>query len=333
MPSKRCHLVGLLISVTALANVALAAEQVAVLTRAEGDVKLFVDPATVTADQKALPHATFEGATYSVRTAKVGDRLQRNNVIQTGPAGKARFIYRNGDQITVAPGSAFRVTWDAKKEDKPILELFSGKIRTLIQSEGPRTGLKVTTKSAVMGVRGTDFHVAAWSKTGGSELSVLRGKVQVARLPDQAQPAPKAVEVSSGFSAVIKAPPSGPSQTTAKAAPERIDVQQTPREQLVGIQRASKIDKGTGPVEAAIATLEKQAVTTVMQDIKKEDPGLYKTLVAQGAAPTDTDDIQAKTVKKLFLAAPSRKPGVAKPQESDLDSGDIYDKYQWDGAD
>ena len=233
----------------------------------------------------------------------------------------------------MAPGSAFRVTWDAKKEDKPILELFSGKIRTLIESEGPRTGLTVKTKTAVMGVRGTDFHVAAWSKTGGSELSVLRGKVQVARLPDQTQPVPKPIEVSTGFSAVIKAQPSSTSQASAPKPPERIEVQQTPREKLVLIQHASKIEKSPGPAEASIVTLEKQAVKTVMQDIKKEDPGLYKSLVAQGATPTDTDEIQAKTVKKLFLAAPSRERGGSKPQESELDSGDIYDKYQWDGED
>jgi len=185
----------------------------------------------------------------------------------------------------------------------------------------------------VMGVRGTDFHVAAWSKAGGSELSVLRGKVQVAQVVGGGEKSGKPIEVGAGFSAVIKAVPSRiPGVASAKVA-EEIAVQQTPREKLVLIQKASKIDKGTAPVGADIAVLEKQAVTTVMQDIKAEDPALFKSLSESGKAPEDTDEIQAKTVKKLFLAAPVNLKSGHKPTESNVEDGDAYDKYKWDADD
>jgi len=325
---------GLLLLSSMRSSLVMAANQIAVLTRVEGEVKLFGASSDEHPGTPALPHATFEGSTYSVRTAKVGDRLERGNIIKTGPGGKARFIYQNGDQITVAPGTAFRLKWDAKKEDKPVMELFFGKVRALIQSEGPRTGLEVKTRSSVMGVRGTDFHVAAWSKAGGSELSVLRGKVQVAQIASgpnkSAEPSAKPIEVAAGYSAVIKALPSKiPGVATANVV-EKIAVQQTPREKLVLIQKVSKIDKGAAPVGADIAILEKQAVVTVMQDIKAEDPALFKSLSEGGKAPEDTDEIQTKTVKKLFLAAPVNLKGGNKPVESDLEGGDAYDKYKWD---
>jgi hypothetical protein len=40
------------------------------------------------------------------------------------------------------------------------MTLLRGSVRGLVEIGGPRSGMRVITKTTTMGVRGTDFHVA-----------------------------------------------------------------------------------------------------------------------------------------------------------------------------
>ena len=82
-----------------------------------------------------------------------------------------------------------------------------------------------------------------------------------------------------------------------------------------------------------IEKLEEVSVETTLQDVKKYDPQLYKTLKEEQKTGKsfDADAIQAATVKKIFVEAPSEKAEARKPTLQDLDTGgDIYDKYKWE---
>ena len=120
-----------------------------------------------------------------------------------------------------------------------------------------------------------------------------------------------------------------------------VEVESTSKQELVVIQNDSKVAKPkqadtakkADPVAAEIAKLEETSVETSLQDVKRHDPELYAKLLEENKQGkiVDTDQVQAETVKKIFVTAPSEKKETHKPTLEDLDTGgDIYDKYKWE---
>jgi hypothetical protein len=343
--------------------------QGAVVTRTEGESQLMIKKVGSAPTPAGAKSIMFEKDTYFIRPVKNGDRPANGDVVSTGKNGKVRLIFRNGDQVTVTPGTAFKFSWDPKTDRNAIAEIVYGDIRAVIQPEGPRSGMKVQTKSAVMGVRGTDFYVSAWSKDAGSKVSVMRGKVAVAPKVETPEPAPaaqsggksaqpiqaskpvvepKEVEVSAGTTGVVKAAAPAPATNlsltdSGPAAPASpvVEVASTSKQELVVIQNDSKVAKPkqddtamrTDPVATEIAKLEATSVETTLQDVKRHDPELYAKLQEENKKGkiADADLVQSETVKKIFVTAPSEKKEPRKPTLQDLDTGgDIYDKYKWE---
>ena len=189
-------LIACLLAITSLlASVTVhAGEQVGTLTQVDGTVVLYSEPSkTLQKESSGLPHALFEGEYFLVRSAKAGDRVNLGNVVRTNPGAKARLVYDNGDQFNVGPASSFRIFWDKDTaEGKTRMDLAYGKLRGIIAKGGPRSRLQIRTKAATMGVRGTDFFIAKSGATGETEVSILRGEVEVKpAAPASAAPRPK----------------------------------------------------------------------------------------------------------------------------------------------
>jgi hypothetical protein len=330
-------------------HLAFASEQVGTLTQVDGAVKLFTHPGKSV--QGPAPHALFENEYYSVRDAKMGDRVEKGNILRTAPGAKARVVYDNGDQFNVGSGTAYRIFWDKDASvTKTNVNLMYGKLRGIVEKGGPRGRLTVRTRSATMGVRGTDFFIAEGGEDGGTEVSILRGKVEVKAETKEAKP----VEVKAGYSAEIPAPPpvvktpeTKPAETKAeekkvaehpKEAPKPapvVELRQTTKEDLVAIQKSSAIKiepkKEIAAVEKTEVTekvkkLEEKAVQTTLKDIKQADPQLYAKL--QTAPIKSTEELNAQAVHTLMQTAP-KAPEKRKPYKSeleDLESG-AYEKY------
>src|SRR6185295_7780603 len=215
-----------LLMVSALA---WAGPQVATLAAIQGEVKIFSDPSK-DSPQGPPPHAKYEGLYYSVRDAKVGERVEKANIIRTQTGGRARVIYDNGDQIYVAAASSYKIEWDKDTNDaNPELELRYGKARFVIQKGGPRSKFKIKTKSAVLGVRGTDFFVAVNEATGQTETATLRGSVEVKPPVETAQP----TTVTAGNTASVAPAP----EAAAAPQPAQVSLHQTTKAELQAVQR------------------------------------------------------------------------------------------------
>lgn len=322
-------------------------KQIATITKKIGPVKILSNPSKEIKGKG--PHVLYDGLYYKVKKAKRGDTLDYGNVIQTGKISRARLIYENGDQISLGRSSSYKVTWNSSVEqNKPVIDVLFGTIRATIMKGGDRSDLKVKTKSMTMGVRGTDFHVYARGKTGGSQVSVLRGIVAINR-PSEKKAKP--IEIPAGFSADIPETPKIAKKEKKKAPTKlgkkvikkkifplpKIVLRKTTKQDLIVIQKSSKIrviktkkqkEKPVTALDRKIALLEKKAVETVIQDIKLEDPALYEKIKKDPKKIDDVDQLQTITVKKAFKEAPiakkPRKPG----KEDLLDIGDdVYDKY------
>lgn len=310
--------VALTIPATALAA---SPEQVGTLAQAQGGVQLFTNPS------KALPaevkpgevRARFEGEHYVVREARPGDRLENGNILRTAPGAKAWVIFANGDQYHVGPGTAYRVNWERKDRGTEV-QLMYGKLRGVVAKKGPRSKLFIRTRSATMGVRGTDFFVAEDSQ-GGTEVSVIRGSVEVKPATASAKP----TLVGEGDSVSVQVP--------AFQAESIIVLRRTTQEDLRAILKTSEIapDAKAAPVapEVAreIAALEKKAAENTLQDIQAHDPELFAK-ISQAGPVADPARINQQSVEKLLRTAPPA-PARRKPYKTELEDleREAYEKY------
>lgn len=276
--------VGLVLAGMTFAGASFGGElKLPVLARSEGDTQILVPPAAGVKTNLI----SVEGKTYAVVPTALGQEVPKGAMIKTGTTGKARLVYPSGDYLSVSPNSMFRILAREMKSES-MFELLSGKVRALIIKRDPKDeDVTMRSRTAVMGVRGTDFHVAAWSEEGGSQVTVFRGKVAVATrppepvapvaagagaakavvpppMPDLKLALAKAVEVGAGSTATLAAPPPPPPTpvatngqvTAAKVAPPPPPppmpmIRQTTKEELVVIQKETTVAKAVVAQEVA----------------------------------------------------------------------------------
>lgn len=338
-------------------------EHVGILTQLEGRVQIFTHPSKTLQKSDGVLHALFEGEYFIVKDAKIGDSVEQGNILRTTPTSKVRVIYPNGDQIHVGSGTAYRIHW-SENNSKPStdIDLKYGKLRGIIEKGGPRSRLQVKTKSAVMGVRGTDFFIAGGGDDDNTEISLLRGEVEVHSSLPQTQPpktpkkeisknhaqstppsvtqktkvppiqAPAPIRIRAGFSAEI------PVFDTKKAAiiAPKLEVRKTTKEEFAGIQKSSTIETKSSIIQAhspelakKLENLEKKASETTLKDIKKSDPKLFAALSKNPSKTLSVEDINKAAVAQLFKKAP-KAPEKHKPYKSEIENFDdenVYKKY------
>ncbi|WP_176736772.1 FecR family protein [Oligoflexus tunisiensis] len=318
-------------------------QHTAKITRFFGKAEILSEPAEKKTGKP--PHVLFEGHYYHVEPAKVGAEVKLGSVIQTKEKTMVRLVYPNGDQIMISPSSSYKVTLETKDgHEKPVSELIYGKFRAVISKEGPRKESEVRTRTMVMGIRGTDFHVSAYSEQGGSKVSVLRGAVAVTPQAAKAGEQPQTIEVKTGYSAAV------PSETEAPlkvAATDKFDLKAI--QESVSFTKLPPAAPADPQTQKQIAALEEKAVETTKKDIQTGDPELYKRIQAaeaKGKKIDNVDVLQAVTLEKALVRAPEptrekiealskagliQKPAAPprKPTSQELDEleSGIYDKY------
>lgn len=123
----------------------------------------------------------YSGRKYQL---SMGQEIQYNSRLQTGPASSAVIRYPDGSKAVVSVGSDFTIEdyikgtqWNRLKKGrvrglitKPPVSLTSSKPRFLIR-----------TKAAVLGVRGTDFVMTVHPETNATQVHTLEGSVNVAK--------------------------------------------------------------------------------------------------------------------------------------------------------
>ncbi|MCB0385045.1 MAG: FecR domain-containing protein [Bdellovibrionales bacterium] len=124
----------------------------------------------------------------------MGDGIHLKDLLITETSAEAKVEFQDGNEIHVQPNSKVKMVeydMDAGKVDrKTLLNLIKGKVRNKVKNkyQGTDTSYyKVKTRSAVAGVRGTDFVVSF--EIGHKEVTkveTLTGAVELAN-PDQSQ--------------------------------------------------------------------------------------------------------------------------------------------------
>ncbi len=182
--TQRNHTVRLMMKPWSLAMLALIASQAIALESANaacGEV------AIAKGDLKVENVKTKK----SVAAVK-GTKVCQGDAIVAGPMARAKIVMEDGNELNISPDSRIVLEqYEYKPADnkkKVMLNVLYGKVRAATKEEnmygdkaadGQANAFQVKTKSAVAGVRGTDFLTSFDRMSNKSEVVTFRGKVDV----------------------------------------------------------------------------------------------------------------------------------------------------------
>ncbi len=131
----------------------------------------------------------IDGETRTFENVQKSFKVSEKDVLETDPQSKAKILFIDNNILVVAPGTQVSVSHHHHDKDaksgSTILNLMYGKIRNKISHtnhyDDKQNTFQVRTKTAVAGVRGTDF-VTSYDESQGDTVNVqtLSGLVALA---------------------------------------------------------------------------------------------------------------------------------------------------------
>lgn len=261
---------------------------------------------------------SFKGEIFYYDKLKLGQKVLPGQFIKCDPGCNVKVGFANGDSIYVGPGTTMEIPKiiGSKKSDVNQLELYYGKIRAIISPKGPRKKLKVRTRSAVTGVRGTDLFVS-YNDYAGHQTSVVRGEVSVAPTTEISS------TVSASDSQVLK---SG-EVASIKVDNPAIEKRKVNRAELKDIQQmaleksdADALKDITPESKQEIEKIEKKVAEVIIEDVKKHHPKLVESL--SKGTEISAADLNSAAIEQLLAKAPEgqveweqKSPAISPPNE------------------
>ena len=251
-------------------------------------------------------------ATKAVKPAPAGSKICSGDKIIAGADSRAKLKMEDGNELNISPDSQIVLENyqfnAAENKKKVLLNVLSGKVRATTKKEnmyndrakdGQANTFEVRTKSAVAGVRGTDFLTGFDPQTQKTEVVTFRGRVEVA----QAGPVGKGASIP-----VIAGQKVEVSAGQAPSAPRAI-----PAAELTRVNNESRAE--TAPPKTNVpsstpapAEPKKESGDTAKAAPKVAAPAEAAPVAAApaGAAPTSTSPPAPATVR----APASMSPGT-----------------------
>lgn len=159
-----------------------------------------------------------------VSAAPQGTKVCAGDTIISGPQSRAKVKMEDGNELNISPDSRILIeTYEYKPSDnkkKVMLNVLYGKVRAATREEnmyndkdksGQANTFQVRTKSAVAGVRGTDFLTSFDRMSSKSEVLTFKGTVEVGQPgPGGQMMNPVKVQAGQKTEALPGAPPEPP---------------------------------------------------------------------------------------------------------------------------
>ena len=146
-------------------------------------------------DVKIIAGGAVQPATGAAVAAAVGSKICAGETVIAGESARAKIKMEDGNELNISPNSKITIEtyqYDAASNKKKVmLNVLRGKVRATTKEEnmyndkakdGQANTFQIRTKSAVAGVRGTDFLTGFDVKTQKMEVVTFRGKVEVGQL-------------------------------------------------------------------------------------------------------------------------------------------------------
>jgi hypothetical protein len=288
----------------------------ALLASVQGDAQV-LSPGP---DENGKALLTYEGAKYHFAKAKIGQKVKTGQIVMTSTDGKVKLIFDHGDIVIVGPSSALSIPGKATKTAmNGEINLRYGKMRAIVDKDGPLSGVKIRTPVAVAGVRGTDLYVTYNMGEEQTEVQVLRGEVEV-------KPATTLKNMLPEKPVIIKLGEVGKIDIH-----KDYQVKTSTKDDLAKVQENTTVIKPADvvlsePTQKVIAVAEQKAVENIIKDVRRYDPQAGQKLL--DTKVSNVEDANTICLHEVYKTAPMN-PTKQKPNLKDFDekSEDVYQKY------
>jgi hypothetical protein len=306
----------LLTFVLAVSSVFAAESKQAMIASVQGDAQV-LSPGP---DGNGKAMLTFEGVKYHFTKAKIGQKVISKEVIMTATDGKVKIIFEKGDVVIIGPSTSLIIPEITSKVSKnKELDLMYGKVRAMIDKDGPLSGVKIKTPVAVAGVRGTDLYVSFSKGENVTEVQVLRGEVELTSIvKNKNELPPKSVIIRLGEIGKIESHNPAEIKTSSKE-----DLTKVQKETTVVKDKSVEISE---PVKKQVEIAEKMAIENIVKDVKRYDPQAAQRLADKKLE--NTEDVNTVVLHEVYKTAPASSV-KNKPSRKDLEENpnDIYQQY------
>jgi len=131
--------------------------------------------------QRIEPQGTRQQRSGTAQALALGSGLFHNDIVETSPHGRLDVAFTDGTRLGVGPSS--QVTLDSYvyrpggSGASAVLGMAKGAMR-FISGNVQRDGMRITTPTATIGIRGTDFVVTV-TPAGATRVRVDQGSVML----------------------------------------------------------------------------------------------------------------------------------------------------------
>lgn len=255
-----------------------------------------------------------------VTAAAAGTKVCQGDTVIAGAQSRAKVKMEDGNELNISPDSRIKLeTYEYKPADnkkKVMLNVLYGKVRAATREEGmyndkakdgQANTFQVKTKSAVAGVRGTDFLTGFNRQTEKTEVVTFRGKVDVGSPgPGGSIMNPVSVGAGQKTEALPGAPPAPP-----KAVPAA---------EMDKMNKESKAEAKTP------GTTEPKSGEPKKEEPKKEEPKAEepkKEVPKKDASNSGSSGSSSGGTAANNPPPVARAPASAMPIGSMIDTGDL----------
>lgn len=337
---KRDGMLKIIIVVSSLfSGYVFANENTATLVYKKGDVVFLTQPSEKV--HTGSGQVLFNNLYYKIKPAKLGRKIKLGEAVKVGPDGSAKLTFDNGDQFIVGAGTTYSLTdsriqsgdadKSAEESDKrvkgPVLNIFYGKMRAIISQKGDRNQLRVQTRGAIAGVRGTDFFISAAPEE--IQLTVLRGKVAIKKKEQS-----KEAIIEKGMVAKVDVKSKAKSLKPSKSDSVELVVVEATKDEILLLQESTKLSANEMIKEKdldertkkEILALENKAKDAIIEDIKIFSPATAAKLTLQ--KDLTLEKLNSEVVFEIYKAAPKiEKNKKLKREDLQYSDDEIYKKH------
>ena len=222
------------------------------------------------------------------RAVALGDKFEEDTSIVTGPKSFVKIKFIDNSEINIGPESKIIIT-AMKKDSVGIISLLKGRIRTEVEknSDKPRENkFFIKTRSAALGVRGTDFQTIYNPENKMTSLLTFKGEVAMAKIDENSY---EKLE-----------------QSTVKVI-ERDEVTKVPEIKKSIIKNTDEIEVLNKVLSNKAAVLVPPGQNAFSSDVLKKPSLPVKISPVQFEALYKNQDLEEKSVKNLNLESGSNE--------------------------
>lgn len=263
----------------------------------------------------------LSGKTKQLVAVSAGHEVCSGDTVIAGQDSRAKLKMEDGNELNISPNSQIvleNYQFNPKQNKKKVLlNVLRGKVRAATHkpdmyndtaADGTSNSFEVKTKSAVAGVRGTDFLTSYDARTNRTEVVTFRGKVEVGQI-DADGKIVNIIQVGAGQrSIVMPGRPPGPPQPLPPAELNKMNMETS------ADTGDSKGPRSVPPAPGNTGSSSSQTESTQAQ-------GPAPSAAAESASPS------SQTPAKTENRAPAAVPATAASSmvnTSDLSGGEVF---------